>query len=666
MKPFSRLIISIFVIFSIFSLKLQAQEQVSVSQRLYEDIKKNGFSGEKYFLCTEYQDYFQFNLRYDFGKDNGSRNHLILIFDQEDISQRLPFLLSLMEYYKAHESDFNVIVLLTAFDALDFPGNESMQGTEYFSQDLKGINNAGVIIVDFEAQKGNKIIPGSQGEVSPQYLTIPVSRLMEKEGIPFTIAGGFFISLYRIGILRDDSRLSSFLSKEIPALEINFLETEQGSQKILNLLQEFPERFKNTDTKRWSRHYIPLRLLNSRIIWLTERPLIIFLFAAAFLTLFILCDFSFIFRRLLTKKGAEKKAAIQTIYIIPATVLVQILALFSGQTVAGLITADRFANPMFMFALKLIIAFFIISFFYVIEIKFHKNAPALAYEYILTLSAVINIFLFSVIDISLMPIFVLEYVILFISRPAKKNIFLYLFLFIIILPFIPLVQSVMLNSDYRKLNNLIYTGFAENLVLAFALLPFNFMWLRILARFNFSSNKKRKLFVSYLIASSTCIVGLIIFSQISTLLLKKSLFNSIEIKSLTAKVQETGSHHLQDDVYDTEYYGSTIRHIELFSDREPLRYLIKIYSKNSNPVYYSTISTEQLMEATSFMLPDFPPPVFSLTYVPSTQEESSIVIEAYYEADTEILTSGITRRNILKESSVYRISDGRILHQDHK
>ena len=548
---------------------------------------------------------------------------------QEDAFANQRFVLDLFDFFRASSFPFDIKVVLTAGDRQKIAGNEKMSGSEVFCKGIEGMQNAAALALSFDAKKKSLLVPGSDGKISPYYFCRLMCDSMDRNACPYSISGGIFLSLYRIKLLRKDAVLSSFLSREIPAISLRLLpQEEQISQ--LNSIRDFFAAIDVEKSGVWSQHYIPFSLFSKRY-WLEEESIIYMLMTFMAITMFILADFAFIFRRRTKRLVVIKRRALRSNYLILATALVVALSFFLGQGIAKVFQSIGIHNPMVLFVIKLAPAFFIISTIYPLELGRHSHLSTYQYEYILSISAILNIFIFSLFDITLFYLFAVEYLILALSRAFKSRLSLFIFIAIFITPYLPVLYSILVFSDGQTIYKLIFCGFTQNLVLAFALAPFNLLWLRILARLNIKAKDQKHRISGYIITSASCFAGISLFSAIVIFSLTKIFFANIDPAQIKARVFNAPKiERTSAQVYDTEYYGGKIRRVEISSSEKSERFSVIVNGKNANPVYFSVYDSVSSERSTEFLLPDNPPQKITVMYTPDSSSDQDIIINAYY------------------------------------
>lgn len=615
---------------NLFSEELKG---LALSDATTSFLRRSGFAPEKAALSSVFLADFPYNITLDFPGTKESDWTFFLMTPQEDAVKNQRFLASLLAYFRAASFPFSIKVALTAGDRQNIAGNEKMAGSEVFCKNIEGMQNAAALLLSFDAKNKTHVIPGSNGKISPYYFCRLLCDSMDRNSCPYSIAGGIFLSLYKNNLLRNDDALASFLSREIPAISLRILPNEDDFSSQLSSIKDF---FSSVDVQKsgvWSQHYIPFSFFSKRY-WLEENAIIYSVMLFIALTMFILADFAFIFRRRTKRLVVIKRRALRSNYLIILTALIVALSFYFGQGISRVFQSVGIRNPMVLFVIKLAPAFFIVSTVYPLELSRHSHLSTYHYEYILSISAILNIFIFSLFDISLFYLFAIEYLILALSRAFKSRLSIFIFIAIFITPYLPLVYSIMIFSDGIKIYKLIFCGFKENLVLAFALVPFNLLWLRILARLNIKAKNNKQKIIGYIVTSVSCFVGLSLFSGTVIFSLNRIFFTKVEPSHIKARVFSSEKvERTSAQVYDTEYYGGKIRRVEISLSQSAERLSVVVNGKNANPVYFSVYNTLSSEKSAEFLLPDNPPKSLALMYTPDSSSDQDIIINAYYQDD---------------------------------
>ena len=139
-------------------------------------------------------------------------------------------------------------------------------------------------------------------------------------------------------------------------------------------------------------------------------------------------------------------------------------------------------NPIVIMSVKTLLSFIFVSIMMIIFTHFRMPLSQVIYGYLLTLVSVMNIFIFSSIDLILLAVFIFEFIIIYFARFAHKTTSLFVVILIMLIPFVPFAINIWEYASTQTLFNLVNTDFIGNLLYACILVPFQIMWLRIFIR----------------------------------------------------------------------------------------------------------------------------------------------------------------------------------------
>lgn len=652
-KSFFKIFATILLIFFQTIVFVYAQsENKSVhgkvlSDTIFSQLENQGYNPSKNEFFTGDAPY---NIILDFKTNNTHTNSslstLYVAFTQDDILYKNQTLLQMLDFIKRSSFDYNISVLLTSGDKPNLPGNEVMSGTELWCYGLEGAENLSALVINFTKSTISSLTPGGGGNVSPFWFTKLVTNSFEKNKMALEIKGGIFLTFYNLNILKNDLRLSSFLTRDIPSIAINFSNETSETQNV-EVLENIFTSYSSFEKEEYSKHYVFFKLFG-KYSYLTEKTLLIILLVITLISLFALCDFTFILKSFTRVK---RKQALKLSYFIPLTIILLTLSFTVGQFFAKLFYTVNESNPFILFSIKLIIGLILISIYFLIELKIHKTVPIFAYEYLLTIASVVNIFLFSAIEISFVLIFVLEYVLIFISRPAKKIIPLYICLTIIALPYLPLLYSFALYTTTEQLQNMIFCNMQSNIILSFAFIPFTIMWIRIMARIHKALKTKRVIpYTPFILASVSLIVEVLAIMISCNYKLNKSIVKNNEVAISKPVIKEMrDAKNLNVNYFETSYYGNKIRHLNIRTSEKAERIEVIVTGESSNPIYYTPLNYghANTPQSAKFYIPDWPSQNLKIIYTPDASKNSSITVTAFFPDN----------KNYTKEAKTILISE---------
>ena len=619
----------------------------SVSARL----KKKGFSPQVQELSQTGMDDFAYNIIISFPEKeiiddatNSRRNEVIFCFKQEDFNKNENVILDFLNYLQNLSRSWKASVLFSAFDERILEKENPVKGTKVFAESIADPDDCCAIMVDFDSNQQPAIYTGSISHITPLWLT---RRIMDA-GFDMRLNFDFkdqLSAIYRLGIVKGKERLAYFFENNVPAIEISLSGPEQFS-----LLRHFAGSYTVDGTEEWDMHYIYISRGNIfKAFFLNERIIIITCLSLGILTILLLCIFSFVGKH----GNRQKYEFIKFCYMIPFTLAITFLSLYLGQFTVGLLSKIINMNPVIQYGIKLIFSMIFISIFFVVQGILKISITAFLYGYLITIVSIFNIFLFSTRDLTLFIIFVTEYIIIYLSRRAKRISSVIFYFLLMLLPFLPYAVIIIKNARDSEIMNTVFTGITGNILLAFAIFPFQITWMRIMVFANVYAGIKgytlRKTIIRGII--STLFILAFIFMMIfciSRFLYKAEERENQKIHyNIIEEDQKTLSASFNKNVFS----GMSTNHIKIESSKAAILYEVELTgSGNSYPLYdsiydYDIITNDDGSTTYQFIIPNYPPEKIRIDYAAALKTEALITVRAYYAGD-EKNTARLEKREL--------------------
>ena len=486
------------------------------------------------------------------------------------------------------------------------------------------------------------VVFGSEGNITPQWLL---------KQTPINLSFSSLIT-YRLNLNPRDSRISYFFKQGIPSFGIQFDPANNQHIKTVceglkTLILNFSVEEKDLENNS---NYIFFSFLNSKNIWISERTLLVIYLLIATIVLFVASGFS------LFKKNALSKQQdfLRIWYLIPITILVSSFSLYIGQLIAMGINKHIPLSPFFILSIKTFFSFLVVSFSFSILVHFGIPMSQVVYGYLLSLISILNIFVFTMIDIILLIIFLIEYIIIYFSHISKRTIPLFISTLLMLLPFAHYILIIWQNGAPEKITPLLIGNFGYNILYACIILPFQIMWLRILIRLNvlgksknFSSFKIYGLATIFLLGIMLALILLLIFTSAFATPKKDSNTNFKNFINKTT-LQVIEKEDLPVELYIKKNDYLDLRDIQVFIDSKipVLKYQVEISSKDGLPIYSSTfpyeIITKEEVAKAVFSLPYDPENKTSFFYTTKSNKEQILIATIFVQLD-ETTAAKVTR-----------------------
>ncbi len=468
-----------------FMLPLFSTDNFS-GQKICDEVQKKlitaGFTPHNTNLISPAAGNFPYSISLEFSSASGDaidgaedyRSNRVLVIGQNDFLEHTDRIIPLLNVLAEKKHAFPVTVFFPPDGSKILDKSTSITGSDTFVKRIENPDSTMALIIRFSDINPSILFSGSSKDVSPLWLVQMVSDAFNQNNADYILPAGTFLTLYRFGLLRNDPIAHSFFSEGIPAATVIF----SPNANCKDIIASFIDNFDCKKTAEWDRHYVFLHAAKHTFI-INETAMVRALIAAAFLTLFILCAFSF----LSGKHVHEYSLDIRSLWYLPLlTVFISFISLRLGQLLS-LPAAKLFhLSPILQLYVSFQISFFIISLFYYFIVITAEGHNPYSYKFYVILSSLLNIFIFSALDISFLPLFATEYVLAIISRPARRTLPLLITEMLLFLPFLPYLVIIWQYMDLQKFSEFIEGGFVKNIFLSFAIQPFYLMWLTILSR----------------------------------------------------------------------------------------------------------------------------------------------------------------------------------------
>jgi len=594
-----------------------------LSTRLEQILSDEGFTPKREILSFTGRDRFPFNISVTVNPDLeiNNRNTIIVDILQIDALKNQREIINLMR--KSGNGATTIIYVFSTLDSNLPDAKYETLGTELYASSYQNIDNSCAITLSFRPSGENKIHIGSYGKVSPLWMSRSIVSSFENTDTPFTL-GHHVLSLYRLGLIKGDRRMSAYMANSIPAVGIDLVNAES-----VCVIADFLNNFEPEETDQWDNHYVYINLpLRSQ--WLNESVFVIVILIAASIILLLITFFSFIGKN----KQINKNKLKSTWFMVPLTIGVSFLSLYTGQFFSWCLTFLFDISPVLQFGIKFIIAILFISALFTIQEQKKIDVDSFVYGYILTLISILNIFIFTAIDIMLLFPFFFEYIFIYISRAASKTKYLIISILLMLIPFSSYLYALLTSSDKAELSMYAYSSFGTNLLLTMALFPFMIMWLRLLknlSRFQKEHESSHKKLIMKVFGTTLFLIGgaILFFTGLSYV---SSRYQNSQ-RLFQEEFISSDKSFMKLSVSKQKLKGMTNYSLKLTSDKKPLRTEITLTSEETVPLFDSLYDYKISEEpGKAFLLiPDYPPQTLNINFASEAEESLILSVKSYYQ-----------------------------------
>ena len=656
----------IFLFFLISLLPLSSSEKRINGYELCDDfynfLEQNDCNPTIQTLVKSNNLYFPFNIEvfFEANKTNnenpsseGNLSTLVLSFRLEEAYTNKDIIKKLIGIINSSERDYDIDLIFTYGDIQkNILQTQQIKGTEYFIKNLYNQNEISVICISLTNFR-TIVTPGGGGDTSPLWLVKRITSALNKSDISFKLRGNSVTSLYRLKFLQEDQRTSLFLEEGIPAIGINLSPRIINQNKICIFFETLIQTYTQNGTNQWDRHFVNLKIGN-KFYWFGENVTVFIFIILIFISLFFICEFSFNFSN---KRHQIKQDVINLWYILPISALITTIGFLFGQYIALLFYKLFDVDPFAQLAIKFITGFILVSLIFFFWIKKQGILTENSYVFLLSVSAISNIILYSLIDISLFYVFAAEYIIIYVSGHTKRTISLSIIFILMLLPFLPYAIQIIQYLTPQAIQNLSNNSFLANLILSLGFLPFEIIWFRILARLNkvweTTDNNTKKFRKQNIIAISVAVLIFAILLILITIFIPDQ-YKKRKVRTLEYDIKIEQDDKISISYKDKKYFGETMRFIYINLGEKAEECSIEISSENVNPIIYSdeTYTSNTQNKSDIFSTPLWPPKELEFNYITDSYKDTTVIVEAVYPTENpKKYIKRIAKLNINAETS---------------
>ena len=435
------------------------------------------------FLLFPFKGLIAENIFYEFGPKTD--NVIVFTSSAGSDNQSTAATVQLQKYAQqlsVEAPDVHIIVAITKNDVSELPVDipvKRYEGTQSLIQTLSAYPNAAVCLIAPARSDDTRIITGTSQGTTPAWLLRAVYSCLEQQNIPVDFYTNAVV-FHRLGWLPDDPLLRLYNEAKIPAIKI-----ESGADLSEIFSSVAPAVIQNMSNE-WDTHYFVWKL-HTKLIIINERHIVITLIVSSIVFLLWLMFFSFLFGK---KRDQHIRDLLKLWWMPGYFFLVNWLSFFLGSKIAEALFYVRFgamgelsAFPLTALSIKYVFALF----FMFAVTAFNKFIPLPAnrfiYGFIAHAVCLLNIFIFSFINLSFSIIFMVIYFVSLAAYHFKNIVLQIIFIVCLFLPLMPFAMHIILYRDY-----MFHIMFFINLAPACIFVPFDLFLIRL----SLSFDKKRK------------------------------------------------------------------------------------------------------------------------------------------------------------------------------
>ena len=644
-------LISIFSLTILFGAsKVSAQSEsvqlhgTQLCEGIYGTLTENGFSVEKQDLIPSDSTSFPQNLTITISAVNdesdtkkwydSSINTVIFSFTQEFAYKNLENLTSFIDSLKMLSLPYTSVILLTAND--DFPripgleenSNLHPTGTVSYLKSIGYVDTAcSIVVTERRGNRQRALIAGGNRDVSPLYLVRTIYECMEKKGWSANLPKQFKL-LYKLGLASSDLRTSLFLAEDIPSAGLILENTEED----FTLLTDVASELSKLHMENWDRHYQFLDIFSSRY-WIGEAFYIVLFLLTALLVLLMMIPSTIPDS---PGRRAMRRDITRTWYFFPLILAITFLSLSLSQKIFEPVKANRI---LLFIGLKVFATLLLLFILFIVQISLNFKVSIKASGYHMIFVAALNIFIFSYIDISLLPLFIIEFLIFRLTEKMSRTPTMILMTFVPTVPFMIVMTDIMHNTLFPQLTTFLDFTWKGNLLFALLLFPVIIQIQRVLISLDLFAAEKKRLKRQYVIYA---LCSAMVLSAILTVLYAVTYYlvsDSTRLRRIpfNITVEEMNSPDvIKGYLSETEMQDLTLRELRIVPEKNVMRYDITVEADSGVPLLESNYGyILETGERAHFIIPDFPTGPLNLVYSSDAKIDTTITVDAYIQGGRE-------------------------------
>ena len=437
-----------------------------------------------FFLLLPAQELIAENIFYEFGP----KTDKVIVFTASAGSdnQATAITMQLQKYAQKLSADApntHIIVAITKNDVSELPVDvpvKRYEGTKALIQTLITYPNAAVCLLAPDKSDSARIITGTSKGTTPAWFLKAVYASLEQKNIPIDFYTNAVV-FHRLGWLPDDPALRLYNEANIPAIKI-----ETGAD-LSDFFSSVAPTVIQSMSNEWDTHYFVFKLYKKLVI-INEQHIVITLIVSSIIFLLWLMFFSFLFGK---KRDQHVKDLFKLWWMPIYFFLVNWLGFFLGAKIAEALFYLRFSSTSELnsFPLTALLIKYVFALFFMFTVTaFNKFIPLPAnrfiYGFIAHAVCLLNIFIFSFINLSFSIIFMVIYFVSLAAYHFKNIVLQIIFIVCLFLPLMPFMMHIILYREY-----MFHIIFFINLASACIFVPFDLFLIRL----SLSFDKKRKI-----------------------------------------------------------------------------------------------------------------------------------------------------------------------------
>lgn len=603
---------------------------------------------------NEHQSDFPFNITLDFPASSDNlplqkvvvQEKFLIILSQEDCMEKPDLFTNLLSILSAQNLNYDIKILLSYGEKTSISGFQVVSGIEEYMKKLENPQDYAVLILSLCSDK-TKVISGSGNMVSPSWIVKNAYDSINKNRLLTSFESSYISFSYKHNLYQDD-KLEFFLKAGLPAIHV-FLNKDMDLEMAGNFFKDFLILGEEEAGFSLDNHSIMVTFFHHSL-WINEKNITRLILFTIFLSFFLLATYTFI-------NGSSRFQAwrhIKEIWFYPGLIYIISLAIFFGyRFLEEILRAKGINIPVYIsICIILPMNLAVISYAFIAALKYSPVFKRRTVDFLTLICSSMNLILFPLYDITLFPIFAVEFILAWLSTIFTRNIFHILILILFEIPFLPFIMHVFNTADPVLLQKTITGNWFLVPALYFLLLPQYLSCFRVFTGINFywldkkiagmSTDRKNILIMAIFLGAFEIILSIILPPSL------KQNYSSIP----ETVIMESPESFITAKVETEEVFGDTISKVEITSQIPLFLCNVEISGNNATPILFSDYDYILENSKTSvFRLPQYPPQKLSFAYGTNPQENEYIIITGVYEDEGVLYSQKVILQATFAESN---------------
>ncbi|MGP1587665.1 MAG: hypothetical protein ACTTHG_04915 [Treponemataceae bacterium] len=562
--------------------------------------------------------------------DNVQKHTLAIIIPQNNALLMMPEIIRFSEKLDKIKTQTNIEIVLTANDYSLIPVPETKDNTPGTNTYLSNFDSTEKLYAVVISSTNNELsqIPifsyTAKHKASHPAFVKNIMQAMKDSDLEFQYYPSS-IGFIRLGATESDPIFENLMKNEIPSVHFS------ANPKVLESILIFISDYSLPEENNWDNQYF---LFTKKPLIISQTVFVIIMIMDIAIGLFLLC-FSFLLGNFV---NSRKKDLLDTSYLLFLITVIYLTSLYLAQICTKAFIPNWNQNAIFAFCTKIVLTFAFYNLFSKIRFFLYLPQTDYIYGFLLSVSAFSNILIFAVSDLSFLMYFTIFYIFAIASRLSKKSTYQVIFLWLMMIVFLPLF--IISEKNLSDIAFYFTNGtFFNNLFLSLFFTPFTVLSIRLNVNSSRYKNHDIKNRSEYkILLKKLCFsLGILVFVVIgiwTAKLINTKLFTEQKVMQVI-HVEQNPENSVSVKLKQNFTLGKENLEISIGCPKNTIRYIIKISSSTLMPIYSANYPFDAFCEKNSivFDFEEFPPEKNELNISANPNQDYLVTVITYTQKD---------------------------------